>query len=128
MTVTGSSFTNNQAIAGNGQGGGGGYATGGALSISGGDPSAPRLTISQTVIQGNLVQAGSDSGGGFTNSAQGGGIYDSGAVLAISSSILSGNQAIGGSASLGASGSQGIGGALVNNGDSLTLKNAVIDG
>ena len=46
---------------------------------------APPLTISQTLIEGNLVQAGSDSGGGFTDEAMGGGIYDSGAELAISS-------------------------------------------
>jgi hypothetical protein len=149
ISVTGSSFTNNQAIAGNSQRGGGGLGTGGALSVEGGGiPNAPTLTISQTMFQANLVMGGSDSNGGFTLAGMGGGIFMGtvalsgglisdnlsspplpGAVLSLTNTIIIGDLAQAGEAANGGTVGQGIGGGLyLATGSTTTLKSTIVAG
>jgi hypothetical protein len=104
-TVTGSTFTGNQALGCPGvAGGNGGDGLGGALA----NILGAILTISGCAISGNQATggAGGNGGNGF-----GGGLYNDGqSTLTVTGSTITANGATGGAAGSGGSAGQGIGG------------------
>src|SRR5262249_13584446 len=135
LTVTGSTFLDNEARGGNGTVGGGdngaGFAAGGAVGddaeLTGVPPTA---TISSSTFSGNRAVAGSGvSGGGFLpfGVAVGGALFhsDVGGNLLVTGCTFTHNEARGGDDVTGGVGSisgVGAGGALVNfGGATLTV-------
>ena len=59
-SVSGSSFTGNQAIGGTGEGGGQGSGEGGAFDLGGPSTGASTFSISQTSITNNVARGGAD--------------------------------------------------------------------
>ena len=118
MTISGSTFTGNQALGGNGANDltfrDGGEALGGAIINS-----AP-LTITNSTFTDNLAQGGdggdnsSDGidGGGFVGIATGGGVCNFFSSLTVTSSAFTDNQAVGGDSAVGPGGDAAGGGIL----------------
>jgi hypothetical protein len=112
-TVTGSTFSGNQAIGSNGvAGGNGGDGLGGGLA----NQTGSTLTVSGCTLSGNQAIGGAGGVGGNGGNGLGGGIYNDGSTafgvsaLTLLLSTITANAASGGAAGAGGSAGQGIGG------------------
>jgi hypothetical protein len=109
-TVTGSTFSGNQAIGSNGvAGGNGGDGLGGGLA----NQTGSTLTISGSTLSGNQAIGGAGGSGANGGNGFGGGVYNDGqSILTILLSTITGNAASGGAAGAGGNAGQGIGGGV----------------
>jgi hypothetical protein len=100
LTITGCTFSQNQAIGDN-------AANGGAINCTG------SATVIDTTFLGNRTIGGSGGSSGFS---RGGGMYNSSGTLTIENCTFTGNQAIGGSNNTGPAGTlgQASGGGVQN--------------
>jgi hypothetical protein len=117
LSVSGCTFTHNQAIGGAGNIGGpfGGAGVGGGLANQDG---ATAVVMGST-FSANQAAGATGSSGGNGADGLGGAIANLlGASLAVSSCTLSGNSASGGAGGSGANGGNGFGGGLYNDGTS----------
>ncbi len=121
VALTGDTFSDNQVIGGEGQGGVGGVAIGGGLNIGLSGSPQPAATIVRTSITGNLAQSGGDTTGFSEGYGMGGGLNLSGSgSVAFTNSSVANNQAIGND--YGA----GYGGGFDNTGNTVTLTNTPV--
>jgi hypothetical protein len=123
LSVTNSTFRNNQAVGGAGGAGGifAGDGIGGAIMTVDYGPTAVAVTatVSGSTFSGNQAVGG--AGGSGRNGADGlGGALANvlGSTLSVSGCTLSGNQATGGAGGSGGNGGGGFGGGLYNDGAS----------
>ena len=125
-SVSGSSFTGNQAIAGVGIGGGQVTGEGGALDLGGPLVGPSTFLISQTSITNNFARGGADATAtSSASSGEGGGVFSSSSIT-ISGSTITGNQALGGTSSSSVAGGSGEGGGLYNYLGTMTISNTLI--
>src|SRR5262249_32495871 len=108
LSVSRSTFTDNQALGGSGLSDSGGFALGGALSEKG----AATLVLSQSTLIRNQAMAGGGVGGNGANGGGGGISSQLGAHLTVRHCTLADNQAIGGDAGFGGTGGLGSGGGI----------------
>jgi hypothetical protein len=123
LTVSDSTFTNNQAISVAGPY----FATGGAIeNDSGPDNDKPSTaTVTNSTFIGNLV------GGGDGVTGNGGGIDNQGpgSTMTLTNDTLIGNQSLGGARGDGVTSfGQGIGGGIMNLFGTVTLSNSTLSG
>jgi hypothetical protein len=116
--ITGSTFTGNQAIGGQGgSGDNGGLGLGGAIA----NVLGLTVTVSNCTLTGNSAIGGAGGAGANGGNGQGGGIFNDGpsvlpvntgtpSTLTVTGSTISSNQATGGAAGSGGSVGQGMGG------------------
>src|SRR5262249_37074056 len=134
VTVNNSTITDNQAVGGQGVGGGaGGDGRGGGLANLFG----AILTVSGSTLSGNQALGGVGGSGGNGGSGLGGGLFNDGpstfptnpgapTVLKVEGSALTHNQAQGGAAGAGGrSPGDGSGGGLWNGGAAYALDTAI---
>jgi hypothetical protein len=117
-TVTGSTFSGNQALRSNGvAGANGGDGLGGGLA----NLTGATLTVSGSALTGNQAIGGAGGVGGNGGNGFGGGIFNDGlsvspdnagtpATLTVTGTTITANQATGGAAGSGGSAGEGIGG------------------
>jgi hypothetical protein len=115
-TVNGCSLVENLALGGAGESGPGGDGMGGGLACGGLGAafSGPgKLSISDSIVAGNLAQGGATDAGGNGGNGLGGGLWnDTGSSLSLVASVFALNRAQGGEARDGGSDGQSIGGGL----------------
>jgi hypothetical protein len=134
LTISGSTFVGNLAIAGTSAAGVGPQAAGGGID----NDVNSNMTVTNSTIAGNTAIGGAAGAAGFAGGlALGGGIADqTNSNATISGCVLSGNAAIGGLGGVGATGGDGVGGGivlghpffLIPDSSSLTLTNSTLTG
>jgi hypothetical protein len=108
-TISGSTFSCNQAIGGGAPGANGADGLGGAIGNLLGSP----LTISGCTLNGNQAIGGTGGSGANGGNGFGGGLYNDGtSSLTVTSSTITKNSATGGAAGSGGSAGQGAGGGI----------------
>jgi hypothetical protein len=120
LIVTGSTFTNNEAVSAAGTGY---FATGGAIENDAG----PDLNLPSTANISDSTFTGNQAIGGTGSSANGGGLDNqgSGATMSVTKSTLTGNRALGGSDA--GAGVEGLGGGIMNVvGSTLVVDNSTL--
>jgi hypothetical protein len=125
LTITGSTFVNNQVLGGPGSGGG--FAQGGAIVNQGG----ATLSLSSSLLMNNSAIGGPNPTSFSTVSwGLGGGLCNQfSAKATVSDTVFIGNQAVGGASQNGGPGGLGAGGAILNSsGSKLTLTGGIIAG